>query len=271
VLTPCFRLGGRAETLKQGVNTPRSPEEDSGPAEITMIIRELSLRRRMSACLSFGLGGLTVTLLWLTGCSREKRTAPAPGAPTQNLTAPRVTKAADDIPPYALVPLPPDDSGVFSIYELFTPPLKDPLSLKNIRDAFYRAGYRGAERIETDLTQGRIPARLVPKNYVRMATFYLFEGDFEKASAALQKARSMLEKDPASSAADLDLSSAFRGLPPCARVKPKTASTAPAFPAVSSRFNRRLSIRKKRAQPRPSSSLPSYSNAIPTTWNPAGY
>jgi hypothetical protein len=82
--------------------------------------------------------------------------------------------------------------------------LENPRSLESIRASYDRAGYRGIEQIEEDLARGRIPRALVPKTLVLKAKLCLYEGEFAKASAALEEARSIVEKNPFGRAYELD-------------------------------------------------------------------
>jgi hypothetical protein len=88
-----------------------------------------------------------------------------------------------------------DDSG-YGVMGLYVRPIQDSLSLEHIRDCYQDAGYRGAQAIQQQLDRELL---LLPQQVERlqtMARLYLYEGDFHKASAVLDKARALIEADP---------------------------------------------------------------------------
>jgi hypothetical protein len=133
-----------------------------------------------------------------------------PGKPSPTFSDERT--ATEDLPRYIRAPVTADDSGVVAIYYLFARPLDDPRSLDNIRAAYERAGYRGIEQIDNDLARQRIPSSLVPRALILQAKLCLYEGEFLRASAILQKARDLLENAPGRQASELDFVIRLQGI-----------------------------------------------------------
>jgi hypothetical protein len=88
----------------------------------------------------------------------------------------------------------PDDSGTQLSFLRFALPIKDPYSLEHIRDCYVNAGYRGIALIEQELGRERVSSALRLEGLLAIARLYLYEGDFTKASATLEKARDLAEQ-----------------------------------------------------------------------------
>jgi tetratricopeptide (TPR) repeat protein len=88
-----------------------------------------------------------------------------------------------------------DDSG-FGAAGAYFLPIKDPRSLEHIRDCYQGAGYRGVEALRRQLAQDNPFPEQRLEMLQRIARLYLFEGEFRKASEALEEARALAESDP---------------------------------------------------------------------------
>ncbi len=85
-----------------------------------------------------------------------------------------------------------DDSGYETAYRIAAESLQDPTSLQSIATAFHRAGYRGIAALRPSLAPAQ-PETL--KNLISTALLYGFEGDFVKAAAVLDEARTLADRD----------------------------------------------------------------------------
>src|SRR5438874_7082573 len=79
------------------------------------------------------------------------------------------------------------------------PALKDPRSLEHIRDGYKDAGYRAIGVLEQEIAQGYLPLEKEVRSRFIIASLYLYEGDFAKAAATLERTRSLAEQSSVAS------------------------------------------------------------------------
>jgi hypothetical protein len=87
------------------------------------------------------------------------------------------------------------DSG-YDIVNDFVLPIKDPLSLEQIRDCYQGAGQRGIKKVRQQLdTQYLLPQQRL-EGLRALALLYLYEGDFRNSGLVLEEARALIAAEP---------------------------------------------------------------------------
>jgi hypothetical protein len=88
------------------------------------------------------------------------------------------------------------DNGFDGAIQLFAQSVRDPFSLDDIRKAYQRLGYRQIPHFRSDIDRPDEPIDRRLEGLMLIASFYLYEGDFGKASTTLAEARSLAETAP---------------------------------------------------------------------------
>jgi hypothetical protein len=86
------------------------------------------------------------------------------------------------------------DSGS-ELIDAYVPRIEDPQSLEQIRDAWQGAGYRAVQMLQQKWDRGEVAPVDQVDHLMKVARFYLYEGDFTKAGAVLEKARALIQGD----------------------------------------------------------------------------
>ena len=85
-----------------------------------------------------------------------------------------------------------DESGFEHAKQVVMASLSDPTSLEDIRAAYHHAGYRGIPSFRSRLVPSELEAI---DQMLSIAFLYSYEGDFLKASAILEEARELADRD----------------------------------------------------------------------------
>jgi hypothetical protein len=132
--------------------------------------------------------GVVAGTVWFTFSSQSNP------APQLDHATPGHVTAVRGVPAYARPPGYVD--GGYSVADPFLLPLKDPLSLERIRDAYQGAAGRGIQTLRQRLAEGSVPHDQQVLFREFLAQLYLSEGDTGKAAAILEEARQIAASDP---------------------------------------------------------------------------